>query len=163
VNPYRKLFAALNDSGINYLVVGGVAVNLHGFRRFTADVDILLALDETNLHKMTSVMHSLYYVERLPVQLQALNDPEKIRQFLDQKGMTAYTFLSDARERIDVDVLAAASLSFDKYATRKVILDIDDDVKVPVISFDDLIALKRKANREKDIEDVRMLLELKGL
>jgi len=37
VNPYRELFRAMNNAGIRYLVVGGVAVNLHGYSRFTGD------------------------------------------------------------------------------------------------------------------------------
>jgi len=163
VNPYRDIFEALNRANIRYLVVGGVAVNLHGHRRFTADIDILLALDEENLAKMTTLMHAMGYIERLPVQLQALSDPEKIQQFLDEKGMTAYTFLSDNRERVDIDVLAAKSLAFEKYEKRKVVLDIDEGIHVPVVSIDDLLALKREANRSKDIEDVQILLELKGL
>ena len=153
----------MNDAGIRYVIVGGVAVNLHGHRRFTADVDVLLALDEENLEKMTRLMHSLNYVERLPVQLKELSDPKKVEEYFEQKGMTAYTFLSNNRERIDVDVLAGKSLSFDEYENREVLLDIDEGVTVPVISIDDLLALKKEANRAKDLEDIRVLLELKGL
>jgi hypothetical protein len=163
MNPYRELFKAMNDAEIKYLVVGGVAVNLHGYRRFTADVDILLALDEPNLEKMTMVMHDMGYTERLPVALKDLANKATVEMFLQEKGMTAYTFLSARRERIDVDILAPDSLSFQEYDKQKVFLDIDEDIKVPVISVDDLINMKRVANREKDISDVRMLLELKGL
>jgi predicted nucleotidyltransferase len=163
VNPYRDIFRALNDAEIRYLVVGGVAVNLHGHRRFTADVDILLALDAANLAKMTKIMHDMGYIERLPVALHELSDAGKIKKFLEEKGMTAYTFLSARRERIDIDVLAPESMSYEKYDKDKVLLDIDDDVKVPVISINDLIAMKQNANRAKDVEDVQMLLELKGL
>src|SRR5687768_16540787 len=37
-NPYRDIFEAMNKAGIRYLVVGGVAVNLHGYSRFTGDL-----------------------------------------------------------------------------------------------------------------------------
>lgn len=77
--------------------------------------------------------------------------------------MTAYTFLSDKKERIDVDILASLSLAFDQYDQRKVMLDIDEEIQVPVVSINDLIAFKREANRTKDIEDIKMLLELKEL
>lgn len=163
VNPYRELFKAMNDAGITYLVVGGVAVNLHGYRRFTADVDILLALDAGNLEKMTTVMRTMGYIERLPVALTELANPDRIKQFLEEKGMTAYTFLSARKERIDVDVLAPDSLAFEKYDKGKVFLDIDEGITVPVISVDDLITMKRGVNRDKDVQDVAMLLELKGL
>lgn len=163
MNPYRALFKAMNDADIRYLIVGGVAVNLHGYRRFTGDIDILLMLDPENLEKMTELMRQMQYVERLPVHLQELSDPQKIQRFLEQKGMTAYTFLADAEERIDIDVLAAASLQFADYDQRKVMLDIDETIKVPVVSLDDLIAFKKEADRAKDREDLAALLTLKGL
>lgn len=163
MNPYRALFQALNVAKIRYLVVGGVAVNLHGHRRFTADVDILLALDSQNLQTMTEIMHEMGYTQRLPVALQELGDEKKVKKFLEEKGMMAYTFLSGGRERIDVDVLAPDSISFDSYDKNKVFLNVDDDINVPVISVNDLIAMKKNANRQKDVEDVAALLELKGL
>src|SRR3989344_5191710 len=154
MNPFRELFQGMNDAGIRYLIVGGLAVNLHGYRRFTADVDILVALDAENLEKVTSLMHSMGYIERLPVQLQELSDEKKIKRFLDEKGMTAYTFLSNARERIDVDILAGKSLNFEDFDSRKAMIDMDEGVHVPVVSFDDLLSMKREANRGKDILDV---------
>lgn len=163
MNPYRVIFQALNDAGIRYLVIGGVAVNLHGYRRFTADIDILLALDEENLEKMTNLMRTMGYIERLPVALRVLSDAKQVQKFLEEKGMTAYTFLSDKGERVDIDILAAASLHFQTFDGRKVMLDIDEGVKVPVLSIQDLLEMKKGANRQKDVEDVAALLELKGL
>ena len=55
-NPYRQIFQAFADAGIRYLVVGGVARSFHGYRRFTADLNILLARDEENLEKMAKRM-----------------------------------------------------------------------------------------------------------
>src|SRR5713101_1184841 len=46
---YIELFRALEEEKVRYLLVGGLAVNLHGIARFTADVDIMLALDAENL------------------------------------------------------------------------------------------------------------------
>ena len=42
---YEPLFRALNASGTRYVVVGGVATVLHGYARFTADVDLILDLE----------------------------------------------------------------------------------------------------------------------
>ena len=163
MNPYRELFTALNDAEIRYLIVGGVAVNLHGYRRFTGDIDIVLALDPENLEKVTTLMHNFGYIERLPIMLQELSNEETVKRLLIEKGMTAYTFLSNKRERIDMDILAGESLRFDELEGRKVMLDLEEGLKVPVIAVSDLIAMKQVANREKDIQDVQMLLELKSL
>ena len=46
---YRTIFQLLNDQGIDYLVVGGVAVNIHGVPRMTYDVDLMVSLEGENL------------------------------------------------------------------------------------------------------------------
>jgi len=161
MNPYYSLFQALNQASIRYIVIGGVAVNLHGYRRFTADIDILLALDEENLKKMTILMHEMQYTERVPVALQELSDDAVVKQLLEEKGMAAYTFVSNGQERIDIDILATASLAFPEYEKHQVFIDVAENIKVPVVSIDDLIALKRDVDREKDREDIKALLDLK--
>ena len=45
------ILKALNDEEIRYVIVGGVAVNLHGHVRFTKDLDLIFAFDETNLKR----------------------------------------------------------------------------------------------------------------
>lgn len=49
---FEKVFRELNRTKVKYLVVGGVAVNLYGYLRFTGDLDVLLLLEEKNLKKM---------------------------------------------------------------------------------------------------------------
>jgi predicted nucleotidyltransferase len=163
VNPYRQIFQALQDAGIRYLVVGGVAVNLHGYRRFTADFDIVLALDPENLEKMTSLMHRMGYIERLPVELKSFADADQLQRWIGEKGVTAYTFHSSKRDRLDIDILAGHSLHFERYEQCRTLIDIEGGLKVPVISLEDLIQMKREANRPEDLIDIDALLELKEL
>lgn len=153
----------MNEAGIRYLVVGGVAVNLHGYRRFTGDIDILLALDADNLEKMTTLMHGLGYIERLPVELQSLSREDQVQRWIREKGMTAYTFLSNKRDRLDLDVLTGHSLQFDAYEQRKTTIDAEEGVYVPVISVNDLLDMKKEAGRPEDLLDIDALLELKEL
>ena len=162
-NPYRQIFQALSDAEIRYLVVGGVAVNLHGYRRFTGDIDILLALDEKNLEKMTTLMHEMGYVERLPVALKSLSDRRQVERWVEKKGMTAYSFLSGDQSRINIDILADASLRYSDFASRMVVVDMEEGLHVPVIALDDLLAMKREAGRDQDIVDVKKLLEYRLL
>ena len=162
-NPYRQIFQALSDAEIRYLVVGGVAVNLHGYRRFTGDIDILLALDEKNLEKMTTLMHEMGYVERLPVALKSLSDRRQVERWVEEKGMTAYSFLSGDQSRINIDILADASLRYSDFASRMVVVDMEEGLHVPVIALDDLLAMKREAGRDQDIVDVKKLLEYRLL
>lgn len=163
MNPYRELFQAMNDAGIRYLVVGGVAVNLHGYVRFTGDIDLLLALEEKNLENMTEVMRALGYTERLPVTLKALADEKQVQRWLDEKNMTAFAFISNENPLFSVDVLAGHSLRFKDFDRRKVMKRSEAiGAEVPVVSIDDLVGMKREANRPKDLLDIDALLELKG-
>lgn len=161
-NPYKVVFEGLASAGINYLIVGGVAVNLYGYQRFTGDVDILLSLDDENLIKMEGLMERLGYIKRLPVDLTSLKDNEQVEKWLEEKGMTAYTFLSEQGVKLDIDILTSKSLDFDQYQKRSNVVEVWN-MKLPVVSFDDLIDMKREANRDKDLLDIKGLLESKEL
>src|SRR3989344_920417 len=119
-NPYRQIFQALSDEEIRYLVVGGVAVNLHGYQRYTGDIDILLALDEKNLEKMTQLMHSMGYVERFPVGLEPIVDVGQLKQRV-YEGIPELRFRSDAVQylQIGINVLLGPSLRFEEFYSRR--------------------------------------------
>ena len=162
MNPYKKIFQALQKNKIAYLVVGGVAVNLYGYARFTGDIDILLALDEENLDRLSLLMKRLGYVQRLPVDLLELRDEKKVKKWIKEKGLTAYTFISDKKPQLDIDILVNYSRTFKKFFAKRTTIEMWS-MKVPVVAISDLIAMKRKAGREKDLLDIKALLELKTL
>lgn len=161
MNPYKEIFASLSKNRIEYLVVGGVAVNVYGYSRFTGDVDILLSLEEKNLKKMEKIMAFSGYTQRLPVELKDLANKQKVRNWLKTKGMTAYTFVSEKQLKLDIDILVGKSMDFKKFYKRRTIVDTWG-MKLPMISFEDLIAMKKEAGREKDLLDLKELLELKS-
>lgn len=162
MNPYREIFEQLNAKHIHYLVVGGVAVNLHGYSRFTGDVDVVLALDHANLDAMGKLMDEMKFTQRLPIDIRELSDAKRVQKFLEEKGMTAYTYIDPHQPQFSIDILASASLDFDQFDTRKVLIEMGE-LSIPVISIDDLIGMKKMANRQKDIFDIEALLQLKGL
>ena len=51
---YLDLFRTLQEELVDYVVVGGLAINLHGVERATMDVDLVLAMDEGNLRRFLS-------------------------------------------------------------------------------------------------------------
>ena len=152
----------MNDVGVRYLVVGGVAVNLHGYSRFTGDLDVLVALDDANLDRLALLMEERGFTQRLPIDVRLLSDRKQVQQWIMDKGLTAYTFIDSKLPQFSLDVLAGESLDFDTFEQNKIVIEAED-LSIPVISIDDLIGMKRRANRQKDIEDVAALLELKGL
>jgi len=162
MNIYAEIFNAFNKAKIEYLIVGGVAVNLYGYNRFTGDIDILLALDKKNLEKMDALMKKLGYTPRLPVEIHELTDTKKLKTWIKEKGLKAYTFINNRRPQLDIDILVEESLTFGKQYSKKTKIKVWDTT-LPVISLQNLISMKKKANRQKDLDDVKALLELKDL
>lgn len=137
-------------------------MNLLGYPRFTGDIDILLALDEQNLANMAALMKKMGYKKRIPIEIDELGDEKKVLDLMKKKNLIAYTFANAKQPQFSIDVIVGDSLNFKRYAKRCVHVPVWE-ITVPVVSVDDLIAMKRKSNREKDLNDVAFLLELKGL
>lgn len=162
MNIFQKVFTEFNKEKIKYLVVGGVAVNLHGYVRFTGDLDILVLLEEKNLKKLDHVMKKMGYSERIPVSVLELRDEKKVRDWLEKKNMKAYSFLPPETTLLQIDVIIEESLKFENFFNKKIIKKIDK-TRIPIICLDDLIQMKRKANRDQDIMDIKSLLELRNI
>lgn len=137
-------------------------MNLLGYPRFTGDIDILLALNAANLERMSVLMKLMGYERRLPISVEELGDEKKALQLIREKNLIAYTFSNPKEPEFGIDVIVGESLNFQVYHDHCQQIVVWD-IAIPVISIDDLIDMKRKANRQKDIEDLQALLELKGL
>jgi hypothetical protein len=162
MNLYKKIFKELEKSKINYLIVGGVAVNLYGYARFTGDIDVLIALNPANLSRMDKLMCKLGYIERLPVKVKELGNKSKLNEFMKKKGLQAYTYVSSTQFQLDIDIIVKESLKFKDFDERKTIIKVWD-LELPVVCIDDLIKMKKSAKRDKDLADLEALLKLKEL
>ncbi|MBP7819616.1 hypothetical protein KA036_02145 [Candidatus Gracilibacteria bacterium] len=161
MNYYRDLFTALEGAGISYLIVGGVAVNLYGYLRFTSDIDILISLDLENLVKLDQLMKSLGYIERLPVKILDLADEKKLTSYIEEKGLKAYTYIGGQGFRLDLDIIIEESLNFQSFFCNATMIR-SWDLSLPVISIDDLMKMKVVANRDKDLLDLEALIQIKN-
>lgn len=162
MNLFEKIFRELNKARIKYLVVGGVAVNLHGYVRFTGDLDVLLLLDDQNLKKMDKVMKKLKYSERLPVSIMELQDHKQVKNWLKEKGMKAFSFNPPKDNPLQLDIVIEESLKFDEIFPKRITKKISN-VSIPVISIQDLIKMKKKSGRQQDLVDLENLIKLKNL
>lgn len=159
---FRQVFHALNKAKVKYVVVGGVAANLHGYLRFTGDLDIILLLKEENLKRMEKVMKDLGYSERLPVSIMELKNEEKVRFWLKEKNLKAFTFNPPPQNALQIDIIMEESLEFDKIYPRRVMKKIEN-ISIPIVSVQDFIKMKKKANREQDFLDIEAILKLENL
>ncbi len=137
---------ALNRSGANYLVIGGVACILHGYVRATTDVDILI---EPTLDNARRVLEGLSRVGYGFAQEWA---PEEILA-------RPITIIGDDPA---VDIFTVAwSVKYDQAIPRASAVEVDG-VRIPLIGIDDLIATKR-TGRPLDAADIEALEEIKRL
>lgn len=111
---------------------------------------------------MARIMESMGYQQRLPIAIQELGDENRVRMLMKEKELIAYSFINAKEPQFNIDVLVGASIAFEKFSSHKMVAEAWG-LKIPVVSIDDLISMKRNSNREKDIQDVVALLELKGL
>lgn len=155
----ERILRALEEARVRYLIVGGVAVVLHGHPRMTADLDLVIELAPENVDAAFESLEALGYRPRVPVTAADLANPAIRERLVAEKGMTVLSLFSPALPLTEVDVFA--ELPFDFEAARARALEADlGSFRVPVASIEDLVAMKRRAGRPKDLEDVRLLLAL---
>lgn len=155
---YLELFDLLNRSKVKYLVVGGVALVLHGVVRFTADIDIMLDLSKKNLAKFFKAMKDLGFTPKFPVKMEALANAGLRKKWAKEKNMVVFSLIKDDYKIIDV--FTENPIDFDKAYSRKQVKTAGN-TSVDVVSFDDLIDIKRLSAREQDMMDIKMLEALR--
>ena len=162
MNIFEKIFSELNKAKVKYLVVGGMAVNLYGYVRFTGDLDIILLLSEQNLEKISKVMGKLGYAERIPVKVTELKDLQRVKKWLKEKNMQAFSFVPQKDSPLQIDIIIKESLGFEEIYKRKC-MKKSGKINIPVVSVGDLVKMKKTANRPQDRIDVEALKNLKKL
>lgn len=159
---YEALFRGLQSARVRYLLVGAVAINLHGVPRMTADLDLMVDLAEPNLRTFVQTMTLLGYKPRVPVGAEEVLDPAKRREWKEQKSMIVFTWLHPARPYEEVDMFLENPIEFGAaYANRK--NANVGDMTIPLADVPDLIALKSLSNREQDRSDIEALRKIQRL
>lgn len=156
MTPYITIFQALNDAEIRYIVVGGIAVNLHGVERATADVDLVVYLERENLLRFAKVMTSLGYRPKVPVKAEAFADEELREQWITEKHMLVFSFINLKEPLELIDVLVRHPLPFESMYKNRVQQKALGTI-IPIAGLEDLIELKRAAGRPKDLFDLGLL------
>jgi len=159
---YEKIFRACQKRRIQYLVVGGVAVNLHGYPRATGDLDLMLASNQTNLKRFVAMIKSLGWRPRLPVPLEDFANDQIRQKWIHQKNMKVFSVFNPKDPIEHIDILTESYLNFKKAYQRRSRLRVGD-LRLSVASIPDLIKLKQISARERDIIDIKALKTLQRL
>lgn len=154
------ILQAMKDAGVEFVLVGGFAVQLHGFVRSTIDLDIVLAMDDENLSKFIDVAKQFGLAPIIPVSIESLKNAAQIDQWHREKGMFAFALREPQVGGSVIDVLVRPEVTFDTLKKDAVIAQLFGRA-VMVASIDNLIVMKRAANRPKDRLDIDALERIK--
>jgi hypothetical protein len=156
---FKKLFAFLNRGSVKYMVAGGIAVNLYGIERSTADIDIVLKLEKANVLRFIKLAKRLGLKPKVPVKLDDFVDPGKRDSWISEKGMTVFSLYDPKTPFFLIDIFVESPFDFDEvYRRRKKIRS--EDTVIPVVPINELILMKEKSNRPQDRADVFYLRKI---
>ena len=157
---YNDLFKCLDQNKVRYLLCGGLAVNIYGVARMTADIDILLDFEIENIRKFEICAEKMFYKPTLPVELDTLAD-ETIRIHLQKtKNLAAYSYYNSGAGYLNLDIIIDLPMSFKSLWDNREERQLGE-ISINLVSFDDLIELKKYANRLQDWNDIELLMKLK--
>jgi hypothetical protein len=155
-----ELLQSLSGESVQYVLVGGLAVQLHGYMRSTFDIDLVLAMNDENLVRFIAVAKQYGLVPSIPVPIDSLRNAHQIEQWHREKGMLAFALREPQVGGSVVDILVRPNVPFEQLMANAVAGELLAQ-KIWIASIDDLIEMKRTANRAKDQLDIAALEKIK--
>lgn len=159
---YIDLFSALERHKVDYLLIGGLAVSMHGIERATMDVDITIAMNHENRSALINVARELKLMPVLPVPLESLDDLELLRKWHTERNLEAFAMRTQELASVTLDILLFPPVEFSGMSRRAVIFNVVG-TPIRVVSIDDLIALKQAVGRPIDLSDIEHLKRVRPL
>ena len=142
---FLEFIQALERNEVEYLLVGGYAVILHGYTRTTGDMDIWVNPSEENYNRLVKAFQSF----GMPV----FDMTEK--NFLDTSKFDVFTF---GTSPISIDIMTKVKgLSFKEAFPKAPTVQLDEGLSVRLLSREDLLKAKHASGRAKDFNDIRHL------
>ena len=153
------ILAELNREGVEFLVIGGVAVGFHGYVRATKDVDIVPAPDSENLERLARLL------KRLDAQIEGADEFEdgELPDPLDPDALAlgGNWVLRTRLGRFDIMQWIGDEALWEKLAPGALDTEVDG-LSIKVVSYEDLVALKEMAGRPEDLTDLQRLRQARG-
>ena len=162
LNSAEQIFRALNAAGVQYLVAGGLAVNAHGYLRFTKDVDFVVRLSPENIQQAFAALDTLGYRPNVPVTGEQFADPVQRQSWIDDKGMQVLQLWSDEHRETPIDIFVTEPFPFEEEYQRALVKPLYGEIEVRFVSIPTLIRMKQLADRPQDhidIDNLRRILE----
>jgi hypothetical protein len=138
---FRDFISALNHNQVDYILVGGYSVILHGYLRTTGDLDIWINKEKKNYDRLVKAFTEF----KMPV----FDMTEE--NFLKNPELNVFTF---GRPPSSIDIMTdVKGLIFEETFKTSSIVDIEN-LKVRVIHLNQLLNAKKASGRHKDLDDI---------
>lgn len=156
VPSFEAVISSLERHAVDYVLVGGLAVNLHGHQRLTADLDFVVRLERPNVKKLADSMREINFLPRVPLDPLQLAEPDVRRQWADEKGMVVFAFASTDPPFMLADIFLEYPIDYNELAAQSSLMRYGSQ-QVRVCSLEHLLKIKEAAGRPKDLLDVENL------
>ena len=144
------------------MVVGGLAVILHGVDRHTWDLDLCVELATDNLKALERALTKIGFQRRVPAPIERLADPATRRLWTTKRNMQVHSFHElSGRSRV-VDIMVKPLHSFDSVYRQRVTMRARN-VSIPLAPIELLIKLKQAAGRPQVLSDINALKQIQRL
>lgn len=145
-DDFRDFINALNHYKVEYVVVGGYSVILHGYSRTTGDLDIWVNPTQDNYIRLRNAFHLF----GMPLFDMTQNN------FLDNSHFNVFSF---GRPPVSIDIMTEVKgLNFEDAFKDAQIVDVEN-LSVRLIHYAHLIKAKKTSGRSKDLDDLENLSE----
>lgn len=163
LSTLEEVFRALDEAGVRFIVVGGIAVVAHGYGRLTRDVDLVIELERDLVRQAFDALGSLGYRPRVPVTAAGLADPQQRARWIEEKGMTVLNFHSDLHRETPIDLFVTIPFDFELEYRSALVSEIAPGRQVHIVRLPTLLRMKDQAGRPQDIADAAELRHLHGI
>lgn len=157
LKSFEEIVKGLNGAKVRYLVAGGLAVNAHGYLRFTKDVDLVISLKRSNIERAMQALVDIGYRPAVPVSADEFADPAKRQRWIEEKGLTVFQMWSDRHPETPVDIFVQEPFPFDDEYGKALIKPLYGRFEVRFVSVPTLIRMKEAAGRPQDAVDIEYL------
>lgn len=157
---FERILAELEDTGVEYIVVGGAAMAIQGSARLTQDLDLLYRRSPENFARLSAALR------KMNARLRVLGEPQGLRASLDPQMLAAgmnFTFATDLGD-LDIFGEIPGTGKYENAVAASEEHEILEGARpIRTLSIESLIATKKAAGRAKDLDAIPELEAMREL
>ena len=160
---FQLIAEALTRADVPFLVVGGIAVVEYGYGRNTFHVDLVIRLTPEVIDRAFGALERIRYRPSVPITAAQFANADGRRVLREEKNMQVLNFWSEEHRDTPLDVFVTEPFDFALEYERASEREVASGLTVRIVALETLFAMKRAANRPKDLADIDELSLLHGL